>query len=179
LELLRKERLELESLTTNFVSELPKYLASYKQGTNATEVTFYEGKNKYFELYERILEEEFSETLYFGEAEKFLNLVKGEKLNNWIKRRIDKKIVIKSLMVESPMALSIPTDKNSLRESRYLPKSYAEWLPASFQVFGHNVIFWQTERPLAVVLKDSYIAMMHRGIFNLLWQQAENSELNK
>lgn len=176
LELLRKKRAELETLTSSLATDLPKYLASYKQGGNATQVMIYEGKNKYFDIYDRILEEEYSETLYFGEAEHFLSLVKGEKLNNWIKRRIEKKIKIKSLMVESPLALSIPTDNNQLRESRYLPASFAENLPASFQVFGHNVIFWQTERPLAVVLRDNYIAQMHRGIFSMLWNQAKNIE---
>lgn len=172
LEQLRKSRSNLEGLITTVAADLPKYLATYKQGGAATQVLFYEGKEKFLELYDRILEEEAGETLYCGEAEQFLSLVSGKHLDDWIRRRIQRGVKIRTLMIDSPLARTIPTDSTSLRETRYLSSDQARLFQASFQVFGSNVIFWQPVTPVAVVLHDEYIANLHRALFNELWSGA-------
>lgn len=169
LELLRKKRESIESLSTGLAGVMPKLLAQYRQGGVATQVMFYEGKAKFMELYDRILEEEGSETLYFGEAEYFLTRIGEVKLAHWIQRRIEKGITIKTLMKDSGKARSIPSDDLQLRQTRVLPKTFLD-LPASFQVFGNSVIFWQPHTPMAVVLQDEYIANLMRGTFALLWE---------
>lgn len=171
LSLLRKKKAHLESLTSHIAMDMPKYLASYRQGGTKTQVLFYESKEKFFELYERILEEEADETLYFGEVEHYFSLLGEQRVRKWITQRSEKKIKIKTLMVESETSLQIPSNKSVHRETRLLPKEMVFDFPASFQLFGNNVIFWQPETPIAVVLQDEYIAKMHRSIFNLLWKQ--------
>lgn len=172
LELLRKKRESIESLSTGLAGVMPKLLAQYRQGGIATQVMFYEGKAKFMELYDRILEEEGKETLYFGEAEHFLTLIGEVKLAHWIDRRIEKGITIKTLMKDSGKARSIPSDTRQLRETRVTSKTSID-LPASFQVFGNSVIFWQPHTPMAVVLQDEYIANLMRGTFALLWEIGE------
>lgn len=170
LELLRKKKTSIDALSTDFSASLPKLLAQYKQGGVATQVMFYEGKAKFMELYDRILAEEVEETVYFGEAEHFLTLIGEVRLERWIQERKEKGIRIKTLMVDSTKARSIPSDTIELRETRVIDRAIKD-LPASFQVFGRSVIFWQPHTPLAVVLQDEYIAQLMRGTFALLWAQ--------
>lgn len=169
LELLRKKRASLEALTKNLAADMPKYLANYKQGSNATQVFVYEGKQRFLELYERIFEEEATETLYFGELDHFLNVLSESDAELWIMQRIEKEIKMRFLPVDSPRAQDFPTNPQQYRETRIIPKELCGQLPATFQVFGDSVIFWQPETPAAIVLKDQYIADLHRKIFEMLW----------
>lgn len=169
---LRLKREAISSLSSRLAAELPKLLASYKQGGAATQVLLYEGREKFLELYNRILEEEGNETLYFGDAEHFLARV-SEDLPDWIKRRISLGVSIRTLMIDSPLARSIPTSKGALRETRIVPKSLSSSLPASFQLFGRSIIYWQPHTPVAVVLQDEYIVQLMRNVFEILWKQGE------
>ncbi len=171
LDLLRKKRTDLEALAKNVSAELPRYLAQYKQGANTTQVYLYEGKKRFLELYDRIFEEEPAETLYFGNLDHFINVVEQSGVETWMKRRIEKKIKMRFLPVESPRVKDFPTDPTQYRETRVIPKSLCDNVPATFQVFGNSVIFWQPETPAAIVLQDHYIAELHRNIFELLWKQ--------
>ena len=175
IKLLKQQRGALENLTTNLITEMPTFLASYKQGERSTRILLYEGQEKFYELYDRILEEEGSKTVYFGEAELFLKIVAGERLNDWMKKRLAKKIAIKSLMIDSPMARTIPTNADLLRQTRYIKEDDKTLYPASFQVFGKSVIFWQPHTPVAVVLQDEYISKLHRSIFEMLWENGIDS----
>jgi sugar-specific transcriptional regulator TrmB len=170
IELLRKKKASIDALSGHLTLMMPKLLAQYKQGGAATQVSFYEGKAKFMELYDRILDEEGDETLYFGEAEHFLTLIGEVRLAEWIYRRVRKEVTIRTLMVDSKQARGIPTDAQQLRQTRVLSKEIKTF-PASFQVFGRSVIFWQPHTPMAVVLEDEYIAQLMRGTFNLLWEQ--------
>lgn len=172
LDLLRKKRQQLESLATNIAADMPKYLASYQQGGERTGVLFYEGKQKFLELYERVLIEEGTETIYFGEAEHFFSVVSETKLNQWIRDRVKKRIHMRTLMIDSTNARTIPSDETLLRETR-LVSVQRNRFPASFQVYGNTVIFWQPMTPVAVALQDEYISQLMRSTFELLWSQGK------
>jgi sugar-specific transcriptional regulator TrmB len=174
LQLLRKKRIELDVLTASIAADMPKYLASYRQGSAKTQVLFYEGREKFIELYERILAEEANETLYFGEVEHFFGLLNRERVDAWIRERIAKKVNIRTLMPNTSSAHTIPTDPSIYRETRVIPKQLTINIPASFEIFGKNLIFWQPHTPVAVVVQDEYITNLHREIFNLLWTQGIN-----
>ncbi|MBI2644565.1 hypothetical protein HYW94_00060 [Candidatus Uhrbacteria bacterium] len=170
LSLLRKRRTILDGLASEVVADMPKYLATYKQGGLKTQVLFYEGRDKFVELYNLILEEEAQETVYFGEVKHFFTLLEEKRVQEWIRRRIEKKVTIRTLMIDDPLAHTIPTDKALYRETKVMPSDLSKSFPSSFQVFGKSLIFWQPHTPAAVVLKDEYIADLHRGIFDLLWK---------
>lgn len=169
LSLIRKRKTLLDEIATSLASDMPRYLASYRQGSSKTQVLFYEGKEKFIELYNLILEEEGDETIYFGEVKYFFTLLGENRVQEWVKSRIEKRVTIRTLMIDNPFAHTIPTDKAKYRETRILPSDLSKGFPSSFQVFGKSLIFWQPHTPVAVVLKDEYIANLHRGIFNLLW----------
>ncbi len=172
LELLRRKKSTIDNLSVNLAESMPKFLAEYRQGTAKTQVKFYEGRSNFIKLYDRILDEEGSETLYFGEAEYFLTLIGEIKLAHWIDRRIEKGVNVKTLMVDSLQAHNIPSDRSQLRETRIITEDI-KLFPASFQVFGRSIIFWQPHTPMAVVLEDEYIAQLMRGIFALLWERGK------
>lgn len=170
LNLLRRRRTYLDGLASEVSIDMPKYLATYKQGGSKTQVLFYEGKEKFIELYNLILEEEGNETVYFGEVKHFFTLLEENRVHEWIRNRILKKVTMRTLMIDDPLAHTIPTDMVKYRETRILPCYLSKSFSSSFQVFGKSLIFWQPHTPVAVVLKDEYIANLHRGIFNLLWE---------
>ncbi|MFA6072226.1 MAG: hypothetical protein WC810_27000 [Janthinobacterium sp.] len=171
LELLNRKREQLNQLSYDFASQLPQFLASYQQGGQKSQILFYEGKEKFFELYERILLEEGKETLYYGEAEMFLNLISEDRLKKWVAERVHKGVIIKTLMPDTPQARTIPTNQELLRQTKIITSEIGKSLPASFQVFGNNVIYWQPMAPLAIVIQDDYISKLMRLVFEQLWAQ--------
>lgn len=171
LELLRRKRQFLETVTTSIAADMPTFLASYHQGGERTKVLLYEGQQKFVELYDRVLIEEGRETVYFGEAKNLFSTVGQEKLTGWVENRVRKNIAIRTLLLDDSAAHTIPSSASLLRETRVISPAAVKDLPASFQVFGKSTIFWQPMTPVAVVLQDEYISGLMRSTFELLWKQ--------
>ncbi|MEX1111999.1 MAG: helix-turn-helix domain-containing protein [Candidatus Andersenbacteria bacterium] len=177
-DLLREKQAAVAALQKNLAAEMPRYLAAYK-GQGATQIFLYEGKERFFELYTRIFAEKPKETLYFGDLDHFIRVVEESDTESWIQKRIRRKIVMKFLPIESKRVQEFPTDPSQYRVTRVIPRDLCSTLPATFQVFGSYVIFWQPHTPAAVVIQDPYIAEMHTKIFNLLWQQGKETPIAK
>ena len=61
-----------------------------------------------------------------------------------------------------------------LAEIRYLPEKYSS--PVSINIYGDKTatILWASQ-PLAIVIKNKYIADGYRNYFGLLWNTAKSS----
>jgi sugar-specific transcriptional regulator TrmB len=87
---------------------------------------------------------------------------------NWFdKRRKSKKIPIK-IIFNSPLRLKIP--KIPLSEIRFLPEKYSS--PLSVNIYGDRtaIIFWDKEKPLAILIKQKEIAEGYKKYFDLIWK---------
>ncbi|OGY84066.1 MAG: hypothetical protein A3F54_00760 [Candidatus Kerfeldbacteria bacterium RIFCSPHIGHO2_12_FULL_48_17] len=171
LEQLRAKRKQLDATDNALAATLPDLLAQYHQGATPTKVKVLTDEEQYLRLYYRTLEEAQGATEWFGAAHEFIGFVSWEREREWIRRRIEKGISIKALLLPSETAAGfIKDDAREMRETRVLREA-APFLSA-FQLFANKVVFWQPRTPLAVVLEDEYIAGMMRSIFYQLWEGA-------
>lgn len=172
LEKIRQKKEKLSRLDNDFVNSLPTMLAGYHQGAGTTRIKILQGREQYMEEYDKILEEAQKETLYCGSAEDFINFISWEVERKWIKRRIQKNIFIKTLLLPSATSKDFKSkDETELRETRFLTE--ANPFSTSFQIFGNKVIIWQPQAPLAVLIEDQYIVAMLSSLFQVLWQKSE------
>ncbi len=86
---------------------------------------------------------------------------------NWFdKRRKSKKMPIK-IIFNTPLTKRLP--KIPLAEIKYLPEKYSS--PLAINIYGDRVaiIFWNKEKPLAILIKQKEIAEGYKKHFELMW----------
>ncbi len=154
----------------NYLQRLPVLLENYEQGTGPTVVKVIKGSDSFVKLFFQILEEERSVTEFFGSAEDFIQFISWDTDKKWIKKRVKKKILLRTLLVPSQDTRQLQRmDKKQHRETR----SLLGMLPfeTAFQLFANKVIFWQPKSPLAVLIEDQFIVQMMRSIFYYCWER--------
>ncbi|MSR85315.1 hypothetical protein EXS71_02675 [Candidatus Uhrbacteria bacterium] len=171
-ELIRNKRESLNKLDKEMTSALPDLLMLYRQGELPSSVKIIEGKELFEQTFDKILEETKQQTEFFGSAQDFIQFVSWEKEQAWIRRRVEKNIFMRALLLPGSATQQLqPNDKRELRETRIL-KSVAPFA-SSFHLFADRVILWQPKAPLAILIADQYIVEMLRNIFNNLWEQSK------
>lgn len=168
LELLRKKRDTMSDLDRTLVGVMPDLLAKYHQGASLTKIRVLQGKDQFLKAFFSILDEEKSETQFFGSAKDFVEFISWDEENEWIKQRMKKNIFIKSLLLPSGEAEMLHRgDKQFMREIRII-KGLAPFVTA-FQLFANKALIWQPEGRLAILIEDEYVVAMLRSMFNWMW----------
>jgi sugar-specific transcriptional regulator TrmB len=169
LEKLREKREKMSQLDHSLVSALPDLLTLYHQEESSTKIKVLQGREQYLKAFNEILEQEKKEIQYFGSAEDFVNFISPAAEADWIKRRMKKGIVIKSLLLPSETALAFSSnDAKEMRETKILKGAWP--FVTSFQLFSNKVIIWQPKAPLAILIEDKFIVEMLKSIFDKLWE---------
>ncbi|KKQ78407.1 MAG: Transcriptional regulator, TrmB [Parcubacteria group bacterium GW2011_GWC2_38_7] len=172
LEKYREQKDETINTCNKLVSLMPTLLAQYHQGSSPTKMKIIIGKEKFLELFRDILEEEKTESQFFGSAKDFIGFISWAEEKEWIRQRIKKGIKIKSLLLPSEEAEVLkPKDQSELRETRVL-KGLAPF-ETSFHLFANKIIIWQPKAPVALFIEDEYIVKMLRSIFEAFWALSE------
>lgn len=169
LEKLREKKERMQQLDHGLVSSLPDLLTLFHQSESNTKIKVIQGKEQYLKAFNGILEEENKIVEYFGSAEDFVNFVSQKTEANWIKKRMRKGIVIKSLLLPSQTATDFAADDaKEMRETKVLKGAWP--FSSSFQLFSNKVIIWQPKAPIAVLIEDKFIVEMLKSIFYKLWE---------
>lgn len=169
LEMIREKRDKVTGLDHALVSVMPDLLASYHQGGTPTNVKIFSGQDQFLKIFNRIVEEEKNESLFFGSAHDFIGLVSWAVENRWIAQRLKKNIRMRVLLLPSEEANGfIKTDHEQLRETRLL--NGLSPFVVSYQLFANKAILWQPKTPLAVLIEDQFIVQMFRSIFEGFWK---------
>lgn len=169
LEKLREKRERMQQLDNGLVSSLPDLLTIFHQSESNTKIKVIQGKEQYLKAFNEILEQENKEIQYFGSAEDFVGFVSATAEANWIKKRVKKGIVIKSLLLPGKVAQAFAMDdEKEMRETKILKGAWP--FVTSFQIFSNKVIIWQPKAPLAVLVEDKFIVEMLKSIFYKLWE---------
>ncbi len=172
LELLRKKRDTMSDLDRMLVGAMPDLLAKYHQGASLTKIRVLQGKDQFLKAFFSILDEEKSETQFFGSAKDFVEFISWDEENEWIKQRMKKNIFIKSLLLPSGEAEMLHRgDKQFMREIRVI-KGLTPFVTA-FQLFANKALIWQPAGRLAVLIEDEYIVAMLRSMFNWMWDASK------
>jgi sugar-specific transcriptional regulator TrmB len=162
----KKETLGL--IDHQIVNQLPDLLALYQQGGKETQIKIIQGKEQYLKIFKQSVEESKQAMEFLGSAKDFIGFISWQEENNWIKKRIKKGLLIRSLILPSVDADTLKsTDDKQLRETRILATQTP--FVTSFQLFANKIIIWQPKAPLAVLIEDRYIVDMFKTMFYCLW----------
>jgi len=169
LDKIRTKKAALGQLDHQIVNQLPDLLALYQQGGKETQIKVIQGKEQYLKIFNQSVEESKQAMEFFGSAQDFIGFISWQEENNWIKKRIKKGLLIRSLILPSSDAEALKsTDSKQLRETRILvtPTTFV----TSFQLFANKIIIWQPKTPLAILIEDRYIVDMFKAMFYCLWK---------
>ncbi len=167
---LKKKASETMNLSSDFEQVLPDLMSSFHATDRRYQkVMFYETKEDFISVFDKILEETDEGGLFFGDAHSFINFVGVDYEKDWIRRRVDRGLSIRILVSYSPLLADIKkSDKPELRETKFLPKGFA--FKSSFQVYGYKTILWNPVIPRVTIIDDPIYARMFKQIFEMLWQ---------
>lgn len=169
LDLLKQKQRELLSIHASLGGMLPYFLSHYTQGNLSPAIEVYEGKQKFLQLFFKMLEEEKKEMLTFGSPEDFVDCITWDVEKTFIKKRVEWGIRMRALFLPSALAKQFRKDDlKELRETRVL--EVKQPFITSFQIFGNRVAFWHPRAYLAIVIRDTYLVQMMRSIFEALWR---------
>lgn len=169
LEKLREKREKMQQLDHSLSSSLPDLLTLFHQGESATKIKVIQGKEQYLKIFNGILEQENKEIQFFGNVEDFVGFISMGAENEWIKKRMKKNILIKSLLLPGKIANQFQQDDvKQLRETKILKGAWP--FVTSFQIFANKVIIWQPKAPLAILIEDKFIVEMLKSMFDKFWE---------
>ncbi|TSC82330.1 MAG: Transcriptional regulator, TrmB [Parcubacteria group bacterium Gr01-1014_19] len=172
LEKLRQKQEAMSDLGQHLTSAMPDLLALYRQGATPTKIRVLEGKEQFLKIYQQILDEAKDQIEFFGSASDILAFISWEHQREWAKRRVAKKINVRSLVLPGKgVDLIKGVAKEELRELRIFKS--ASPFTTSFNIFANKVVLWQPKAPLVVLIEDQYIVQMFRSIFYTLYDKAE------
>lgn len=151
---------------------LPDFLALYAEKDTKPFAQLFQGPYAAREVYEDILRVEKNEYVYFSPSELTLQVVDRSFMEDWVKRRVAKKIRSKSLRVKSKVVPSAPifNEENLyLRQIRYL-HGYID-LKAAIYIYGNNIGVISTKKEnSAFIIHSSDLAFSLKQIFEFIWQ---------
>ena len=128
----------------------------------------YTGKKGIEGIYEDILET--GETFrYIASVKELTDMVGKDFLDNWIKRRIAKKIQSISIRVEET-ELDYPlygAESGNIRDIRYAPKGFKT--PYSIFIYGKKAAFMATKDQFGFIVESGDLSVSMRALFDVVW----------
>lgn len=134
-------------------------------------IKFYEGKEGILKAYYEILDlPDGSEVVGFATFEAIFNLFPKSAFDNYVKKRVAKKIKQKLIMPADEYAVNHTVDnKKEYRETLLIPKDKF-FITNEINIYQNKVaIVSLGEEKVAVIIESKQVADTQRAIFNLLW----------
>jgi len=161
-----------ENRTRNLSSDLnallPDLLNKFNTHNKRPIVKFLEGRNNFVRLFEQVLFENPEIIRFYGNTDRFYDLVGFDFQVHWSKMRAKKNIKTKLLVFYSHR-LDTLKDENiaQKREIKWLPDKYN--CDGAFYIYNNKVILWNTVLSRATLIEDLVICDTFLSFFNLIW----------
>lgn len=151
---------------------LPELESIYNISDVKPKVRFYEGKEGYVSVYENILKDKPKELLVIASYDNFHRHLDPKYEEDWIKRRIERKIKLRWLDFETKTTKAMQKEgKKVLREIRFLPKDFP--FTSTMFIYSNKVVIVSGRQKdfMAVVVENSEFYQMFKQLFETLWQK--------
>lgn len=156
--------------TDNLSELLPEFLAIKNNNEIKPKVTYFEGEDEVWQIYEDTLKEN-KPILSYTSVFDINNLLDPKKIENYIRRRTEKQIPIKIIALDSIVSQKWTTNsKEELREIRLIPREIYNF-SADVEIYGNKVaIVSFKEKIFGLIIESEQIAQMQKMAFELMWQ---------
>ncbi len=152
---------EKQNLLIPIVDKLNEKYNSVKE---KEETNFYKGKAGLKTVFEDQLN--YNEILILGASPKAYEVLQF--YFKWYDKKRKSKKIRSKIIAQDKKIKSLP-----LSEIKYLPQKYTN--PVSVNIYGDKVaiILWETNEPLAIVIKNKEISEGYKKYFELMWNIAK------
>ena len=157
-------------------AKLPQLLAMQNSNENKPKVTYYEGEDEVWQIYEDTLRVG-KPFVSFTSAIDMNRLLDPKNIENYIRRRVEKKIPTKTVAIDSELSRNwLKTAKNEFREIRLIPKEQYNF-SATIEIYGNKVgIISYREDVFGLMIESEQISQMFKVAFELMWESAKLQE---
>lgn len=166
---LLKNTADAYAMAKNLMPELQALMDTQSEKPS---LKVYTGEKGIQGIYEDVLET--GETFrYIASVKDLTNAVGKEFLDEWIKRRIAKKMSSISIRVEES-ELDYPlygAQYGNLRDIRYAPKGFK--MPYSIFIYGKKVAFMATKEPFGFIVESADLSTSMRALFEVVWNTSK------
>jgi HTH-type transcriptional regulator, sugar sensing transcriptional regulator len=138
-------------------------------------IKFFTGRLGVEAIYSDILKStEKTELFSMTPAKQIVEVVGRDFFNDWIKKRVDKKIFSKTLVPfkDKNNSVIVSTNEKEMRETRYLPKDFS--LDTTLGVYGDKVAFFSSKKDnIGFIIKSTEFSETMRNFFEHLWKESK------
>jgi hypothetical protein len=161
----------LRQRTEQLQSIIPQLQVLYGKAAVKPTVRFYEGKAAVASIFSEFLNEA-SEQIAFSSTEEFQVL--GEVFKKYVDARIKKRIPVRVIMNESPLAHELKqSGPSQLREVRILPPPYTHH--NLIMVWNNKVAIFTLQKTYNVLVTESEVVSgFYKIVFQYMWDNLAN-----
>lgn len=164
---LLKKSADAYQTTKNLMPELQAIMSSTSE---KPELRVFSGQKGIQHIYELMLDEG-NDLYYIASTEELVKSAGAEFLDDWIKRRITKKLKTYRIGVREDEMFEVPLyagSQENLRTVRYAPKGFTT--PYTIYIFGKKVAFVSTKKDLfGFIVESADLAISMKAMFDIVW----------
>jgi sugar-specific transcriptional regulator TrmB len=166
--LFQAKKSQFDILSANFNQLLPSIMQNYSKKNTPEIIRLVQGKTQFLNIVNEILAQRPDEFVFFGNAEKALDLMSLEYFDIWKKKRIKMGIKSRDIIINNYYYEKLnPLNEQEIREIKYLSKGFV--CDGLYSVAGDTFICWNPILPKVIVINDPIIAQMFKMNFELIW----------
>lgn len=165
---------KFKEYTDTLLTHLPQLLALQNSNENKPKITFYEGEEEVWQIYEDTLRTGEPILSYTSVIDVY-NLLDPGRIEDYIKRRVEKRIPVKIIALESEASrLWAKRGTQELRDVRLIPKEQYNF-SADVEIYGNKVAIVSFKEDIfGIVIESEQISQMMRSAFELMWEASAN-----
>ncbi len=134
---------------------------------------FYQGREGYVSVYEKVLKDKPKELLGIGSYDDFYRHLDPQYEADWIKRRVDSKIELRWLVFKTVRTMSMRGEsKKLLRHIKFLPEKFSFSSHLLFYPSKVIIISGKEKEFVAVVIESTEFYQMFKNLFEMIWEIA-------
>jgi hypothetical protein len=170
--LIKEKQSSLGLISKKLDDYLPQLQSEFYSTRKQPLTSIYQGVTQFKLFFDLILDETEvgGEILVIGDGPDFEDIVTAEYfLQNWMRRRLEKKIRVRILARHLNQRLKSIMKNNDLelRQTKFMDKQFTE--PGCLWITKNKVINWNTVLPKAIVIEDQIMAQFYTGLFESIW----------
>ncbi|MEI6498381.1 MAG: helix-turn-helix domain-containing protein [bacterium] len=156
-------------------SILPELKRLYSTSMVEPSMRFFKGQDEIRQIYDEMLESGEKEILYAGEYDKIVEVIGKRYLENFIKKRIVKKIRTRSVRVHTAEVAEtiFQSPEETIRQIRYAPADFVS--PGHVTIYQNTVAVITTAKEnFGFVVTSKEYAITMRSWFEQLWKLSKD-----
>ena len=179
--LLKRQRVDANAVIDDKIAQLNENMAElesrYRPESTRPKVTFYEGDEGLIKVYEDTLTS--SETIRSFASFEGMHGALPEYFKNYYKRRVENKILIRSIHPNTPLARErTKYNKKERRDSRLIPKDKYDFNP-EIQFYDNKIVITSWKEKLGIIIESQEIYQAMTAAFELAWNEATRLDKRK